>query len=135
MRRRHYGGARPGRPGRRPTGTVPRVRILVISDLYPPVAFGGYEMECASVVDHLRLAHDVHVLTCDRDADRAPADPTVLRELPYSSSELGGYEMECASVVDHLRLAHDVHVLTCDRDADRAPADPTVLRELPYSSS
>ena len=65
---------------------MPRVRILVISDLYPPVAFGGYEMECGSVVEHLRRAHDVHVLTCDRDAERAPADATVLRQLPYSSS-------------------------------------------------
>ena len=30
------------------------MRILVISTLYPPVAFGGYEVECSSVVEHLR---------------------------------------------------------------------------------
>jgi glycosyltransferase involved in cell wall biosynthesis len=39
------------------------VRILVVSNIYPPVAFGGYEVECSGVVERLRESHDVLVLT------------------------------------------------------------------------
>jgi hypothetical protein len=62
------------------------VRILVVSDLFPPVAFGGYERECAGVVAHLRGEHDVLVLTSDRRRDELPAEAGVRRALPY----LGG---------------------------------------------
>jgi glycosyltransferase involved in cell wall biosynthesis len=57
------------------------VRILVVSDLYPPVAFGGYESETAALVDGLRERHDVLVLTSDRGD--APAVAGLRRELPY----------------------------------------------------
>ena len=57
------------------------MRILVVSDLYPPVAFGGYESETAALVDGLRERHDVLVLTSDRGS--AAPDPDVRRELPY----------------------------------------------------
>ena len=59
------------------------MRILVISDLYPPVAFGGYESETAALVDGLRERHDVLVLTSVRDRSSAPAAANVRRELPY----------------------------------------------------
>jgi glycosyltransferase involved in cell wall biosynthesis len=59
------------------------VRILVISDLYPPVAFGGYESETAALVDGLRDRHEVLVLTSVRGRSSAPADANVRRELPY----------------------------------------------------
>lgn len=59
------------------------MRILVLSDLYPPVAFGGYELECAALVERLRLRHDVLVLTSDHERDSAPADPGVRRTLPF----------------------------------------------------
>ena len=59
------------------------MRILVISDLYPPVAFGGYESETAALVDGLRERHDVVVLTSDRDRASAPQEPHVRRDLPY----------------------------------------------------
>jgi glycosyltransferase involved in cell wall biosynthesis len=58
------------------------VRILVVSDLYPPIAFGGYERECATVVDHLQERHEVLVLTSDLRRSEAPPDARVLRELP-----------------------------------------------------
>lgn len=58
------------------------MRILIISDLYPPVAFGGYENECEMVARYLAGAHEVRVLTSDKDRWRAPARPEVLRELP-----------------------------------------------------
>lgn len=57
------------------------MRLLVISDLYPPVAFGGYERECATVVRHLTDTHDVRVLTSDKDRDGRP-EPLITRELP-----------------------------------------------------
>lgn len=65
------------------------MRVLVISDLFPPVAFGGYERECASVVAHLRRSHEVLVLTSDMRAAEQPPEAGVLRELPY----LGGHRM------------------------------------------
>jgi len=57
------------------------VKILVISNLYPPDALGGYEMGCRQVVDRLRAnGHDVRVLTT---APRTPviSPPHVHRKL------------------------------------------------------
>jgi len=39
------------------------LRILVVSNLFPPVVRGGYEMICADAVEHLRERHEVTVLT------------------------------------------------------------------------
>ncbi len=58
-------------------------RVLVLSNLYPPIAHGGYEVECQGVVEHLRERHEVLVLTSDKDRDEAPAEPGVRRELPF----------------------------------------------------
>ena len=58
------------------------MRILVLSDLYPPVAFGGYESETHALVEGLRESHDVLVLTSVRDAAGVPAQGGVRRELP-----------------------------------------------------
>jgi glycosyltransferase involved in cell wall biosynthesis len=58
-------------------------RILVLSNLYPPIAHGGYEVECQGVVEHLRQRHEVLVLTSDEDRGEAPAEPGVRRELPF----------------------------------------------------
>lgn len=42
------------------------MRILVISNLYPPHGIGGYEERCKYTVDALReRGHEVHVLTSD----------------------------------------------------------------------
>jgi glycogen synthase len=57
------------------------VKILVISNLYPPDTVGGYELGCRQAVDALRaLGHDVRVLTT---APRTPVEtpPHVLRSL------------------------------------------------------
>jgi glycogen(starch) synthase len=56
------------------------MRILVLSNLYPPDFFGGYELGCRQAADALAGAgHDVHVLTA---APRVP--------LPYPPSSGGG---------------------------------------------
>jgi glycosyltransferase involved in cell wall biosynthesis len=58
-------------------------RILVLTNLYPPIAHGGYEVECEGVVEHLGERHEVLVLTSDKDRGEAPAEPGVRRELPF----------------------------------------------------
>lgn len=59
------------------------VRILVMSTLYPPVAVGGYEVECSGVVERLRERHEVLVLTSDFERARVGEHetPAVRREL------------------------------------------------------
>lgn len=59
------------------------MRILVISNFYPPAHFGGYEQECAGVVDHLRADHEVLVLTSRYGARRAVGEAHVRRVLPF----------------------------------------------------
>lgn len=80
------------------------MRVLVVSALYPPFAFGGYEVECSSVVDHMRSGHDVLVLTGEgppggsRTGGRDPAgsgaalgaDDGVRRELPMLTDDARG---------------------------------------------
>src|ERR1700686_4210289 len=65
--------------------------ILVVSSFYPPVAFGGYEVECSAVVDRLRSRHEVLVLTT-RGAAAADAgpEPHVRRALPRLSPDARG---------------------------------------------
>jgi glycosyltransferase involved in cell wall biosynthesis len=60
------------------------VRLLVVSDLYPPAVRGGYEVECHDVVGHLRSRHEVSVLTTTYGADQAPHEPCIRRALPWS---------------------------------------------------
>ena len=49
------------------------MKILVLSNLYPPDVLGGYELGCRQAVDALRaLGHDVRVLTT---APRVPVEP------------------------------------------------------------
>lgn len=62
---------------------APRLRILVLSNLYPPAVIGGYEIECDTVVTHLRERHEVLVLTSNLDAGKAPSVPGVARTLPF----------------------------------------------------
>jgi len=66
------------------------MRILVVSALYPPVAFGGYEVECASVIERLQERHDVLVLTSDRDREGAGERAEVRRELPWLTPDARG---------------------------------------------
>jgi glycogen synthase len=59
------------------------VRILILSNLYPPVVRGGYEVECRDVVEHLRAEHEVTVLASRHGREDCPPDDPVLRELPW----------------------------------------------------
>jgi glycosyltransferase involved in cell wall biosynthesis len=59
------------------------VRLLVITDLFPPVAFGGYERTCAVLVDGLKERHAVTVLTSDLGRETVSQEPWIRRELTY----------------------------------------------------
>jgi glycosyltransferase involved in cell wall biosynthesis len=63
------------------------LRLLVITDLYPPIAYGGYERACAELVEGLRERHDITVLTSDLRRSAAPPLPWVRRELPHLGPE------------------------------------------------
>ncbi len=72
------------------------MRVLVVSALYPPVAFGGYEVECSAVVDRLGERHEVLVLTGNREgaaaraADAAHPQVEVRRELASLTPDESG---------------------------------------------
>lgn len=66
------------------------MRILVISNLYPPVAVGGYEVRCAHTVEWLCRRHEVQVLTSSRRRGMLQADSRVLRELPFLDEGVRG---------------------------------------------
>ena len=61
------------------------MRILVISNLYPPDVLGGYEMGCRQAAEALRTAgHDVRVLTSVPRAQMVPNESHVHRRLKLS---------------------------------------------------
>lgn len=52
------------------------MRILFLSNLYPPYALGGYEILCRQVVENLeRRGHEAFVLTSDHGANRPRPEP------------------------------------------------------------
>ena len=60
------------------------MKILAISNLYPPHEIGGYEIRCRDICERLMArGHDVHVLTADHQvAGRNGADgPNISRKL------------------------------------------------------
>ena len=62
------------------------MRILVLSNLYPPHYIGGYELRCRDITEALRQrGHTVHVLTSDHtvSTSRSCAEPSypVIRSL------------------------------------------------------
>jgi len=61
------------------------MKILVVTNLYPPFYVGGYELRCEVIVNALReRGHEVRVLTSDHGLDTAPLpenEPHVKRSL------------------------------------------------------
>ena len=69
------------------------MKVLVVSNFYPPDGIGGYELGCAQMVDALSgRGHDVRVLTATSAIASREHDPHVLRELTlppiYSDAEM-----------------------------------------------
>lgn len=70
------------------------MRVLVLSNLYPPNAMGGYELSCRDVVDRWRTrGHEVTVLTT-RGAVQGVVEPAT--EEPHVRRELDWYWAEHA---------------------------------------
>ena len=60
------------------------MKILVITNLYPPHEIGGYELRCRDVCARLAAwGHDIHILTSDHNVAgrETPAEPQVTRAL------------------------------------------------------
>lgn len=118
------------------------MRILVLSDLYPPVAFGGYELDCHSFVEGMRANHEVLVLTSDLDRDAASPEAHVRRELPWAGR--GRVRETVAAGRSALRAARTtartveefqpdlVYVSNCVSVPQAAPATAAAL-ELPVA--
>ncbi|HMD61644.1 MAG TPA: glycosyltransferase [Opitutaceae bacterium] len=94
------------------------MKILVLSNLYPPDVIGGYELACAHAVDGLRSrGHEVRVLTSTPRRPVPPA-PHVARNLALADVYDHEWMARSSSVVlwlkhaeAHLVNAHNVHVL------------------------
>jgi glycosyltransferase involved in cell wall biosynthesis len=75
------------------------VRILVISNLYPPAVRGGYEAECAGVVEHLRERGDEVTVLTSRLGRTGASEEGVLRLLPFlSQTPRGALRAPLASI-------------------------------------
>jgi glycogen synthase len=61
------------------------MKILVLSNLYPPQYVGGYELRCAAVTEALRVrGHEVHVLTSNhglQQGSQSNGEPFIERTL------------------------------------------------------
>ena len=63
------------------------MRILVVSNLYPPHHLGGYELGCQEAVEGLKArGHDVRVLTSDYGVRKAQTDGEIYRWLKLNAN-------------------------------------------------
>lgn len=76
-----------------------------MSNLYPPVAYGGYEPECAAVVERLRAEHDVLVLTSSRRRRQIPEQPEVWRRLDLLEQSAAGAIRAPLASIQAVRVA------------------------------
>lgn len=95
------------------------MRVLTLSNLYPPDFIGGYEIACAHVVDALRArGHEVRVLTGGPRLPVADTPPHVLRRFrlvdEWSEDGMGAVPLAFRLDEAQSRLvsAHNIHVLT-----------------------
>lgn len=95
------------------------MKILTLSNLYPPDFIGGYELACAHVVDALRnRGHDVLVLTATPRLPVSESPSHVLRRFrlvdEWSEDGMGSSPLAFRLDEAESRLisAHNVHVLT-----------------------
>ena len=66
------------------------MRILVVTNYYPPHFFGGYELKCAQIVSHLReRGHEVFVLAGNHASPGVASgdEPGIRRTLRYDTPE------------------------------------------------
>ena len=85
------------------------MKILVVSNLYPPQHVGGYELGCRDVVEKLRArGHVVRVLTSNfrnGNTDNPPDETEIERVLEFSTgtAALPDKHAECAKLVSSVK--------------------------------
>ena len=90
-----------------------KLKILVISNFYPPHHIGGYELGCKEVVEALKArGHDVRVLTSIYKVGKAQMDGDVWRSLHHS---LGWQDSGYFQDLSRLLLAEWVNQKTFQR--------------------
>jgi glycosyltransferase involved in cell wall biosynthesis len=80
------------------------VRILIVSNLYPPAAVGGYEVECSGVAERLAENHEVIVLTSAMPGAAMPS-ANVRRELTFLSVDERGALRAPGAAISAVRAA------------------------------
>lgn len=94
------------------------MKILTISNLYPPDFMGGYELACSQAVEALRSrGHEVQVLT-SVPRQPVPAQPDVHRLLQFHNiydndwlSKLAPLERRLCEISSRIINAHNIHIL------------------------
>lgn len=91
------------------------MRILVVTNLYPPHHIGGYELRCRDVCQRLEaFGHDVRILTSQHRVPgcEAPSEPNVLRELlvhgMYGHPWLPIHKLHGLEKHNHLALVREI---------------------------
>lgn len=95
----------------------PRLRLLVVSNLYPPNFFGGYELGCAEIVDGLRdRGHEITVLTSRHGVEEPRVEGYVHRRLGFRPNQVPGSRLDgfrCAWQDQH-SLRHTLEAVRPD---------------------
>lgn len=85
------------------------MRLLVVSNYFPPFFFGGYELGCNDVVERLRArGHEVTVLTSDHRAEEEAPQADVWRTLTVDDGQRFRPLWHLRSVVGFLRALRTV---------------------------
>ena len=89
------------------------MKILVITNLYPPHEIGGYELRCRDACDRLKArGHEIQILTSDHHIEDRPAipEPHVARKLRihgmYGNPWLPVHRLYALEKHNHQVLAH-----------------------------
>ncbi len=87
------------------------MKVLVVSNLYPPDFIGGYELGCRQVVDNLRgRSHEVRVLT-SAPRTPVPAEPHVRRRFKLIVDQFNPYILaKRVPVSGHLAEAESLYI-------------------------
>jgi glycosyltransferase involved in cell wall biosynthesis len=85
------------------------LRLLVLTDHYPPHSLGGYEVACHAVSEGLReRGHDVLVMTSNHVAASAPSPTHVRRVLHRPQDSPSLFRLAGREMADHRALSRAV---------------------------
>jgi glycosyltransferase involved in cell wall biosynthesis len=85
------------------------MKILVLSDLYPPYYKGGHEIQCKTIADGLLgKGHEIYVLTSNYGVNGKSAENNIFRSLNYLSIDrLNGFAERVKQVKNALLARHN----------------------------